>query len=227
MDEADLAVAAHRRKLWGRFFTAAQLAVPRTNPIDIWFDPIVPTPTPLTIRATAGFPVPDPANDVKLNLFLDVDSRRGWPLFDLPAPLIDARQWPLVQRLNAGTLVKTVQTLLVRAGLSVGASGIDGKYGNDTVAAVKSFRSARGLPVGEDVDADVWPLLVAPLIRRGAIEPAVGAVQQHFIDRGIPLTRDDNFGTRTQIAVMDLQSNFDLPANGDLDTPTWLALVGN
>lgn len=170
MDEANLAVAAHRRKLWGRFFSAAQLAVPRANPIDIWFDSAVPTPSQLSVRAPAGFPVPDPASDVKLNLFLEVDSRRDWPQFSLPAPLIDARQWPVVEKPNAGTIVKTLQTLLVKAGLSVGASGIDGKFGNDTVSAVKSFRATRGLPIGESVDADVWPVLVTPL-RRGANRP--------------------------------------------------------
>ena len=226
MDEANLAVAAHRRKLWGRFFSAAQLAVPRANPIDIWFDSAVPTPSQLSVRATAGFPVSDPASDVKLNFFLDVDSRRDSPQFSLPAMLIDAKQWPVVQKPNAGTIVKTLQTLLVKAELSVGASGIDGKFGNATVSAVETFSSTRGLPIGESVDADVWPVLVTPL-RRGANEAAVGAVQQHFIDRGVPLTRDNNFGPRTQIAVMDLQSDFDLPANGELDTQTWLALVGS
>jgi hypothetical protein len=224
MDEAGSAVSGFRRKLWGRFFAAADLDVPRANPIDIWFG--ATAPSGLGARATSGFPEPGAQNDVNLNLFFDVDSRRDWPVFAPIGRPIDAINWPEVKRHDTGSFVQTVQLLLLKQGISVGSFGPDGSFGNDTATAVTNFRAAHGLPSGETVDADVWPSLVVPL-RRGANEALVGSVQQHLIDQGVALSRDNDFGSRTQIAIMDLQSKMDLPANGDLDELSWRALVGS
>ena len=49
--------------------------------------------------------------------------------------------------LMSGTDVKNVQKALIAKGYSCGSSGADGKYGDDTVAAVKKFQKAKGLSV--------------------------------------------------------------------------------
>ena len=49
--------------------------------------------------------------------------------------------------LMSGTDVKNVQKALIAKGYSCGSSGTDGKYGDDTVAAVKKFQKAKGLSV--------------------------------------------------------------------------------
>ena len=55
--------------------------------------------------------------------------------------------------------VKSVQTALQSAGFSVGAKGIDGKYGPDTEAAVRQFQQSKGLKV----DGIVGPETAAAL----------------------------------------------------------------
>lgn len=47
----------------------------------------------------------------------------------------------------SSTEVKSLQTKLVKAGYSVGKSGVDGSYKNDTVNAVKQFQKKNGLSV--------------------------------------------------------------------------------
>jgi len=46
---------------------------------------------------------------------------------------------------DSGAAVKTMQSLLIAAGYSCGASGADGQFGNDTEKALKQFQSAQGL----------------------------------------------------------------------------------
>ena len=43
--------------------------------------------------------------------------------------------------------MKECQTLLEQHGYSVGSCGIDGKFGKDTLAAVKAFQNDHGLVV--------------------------------------------------------------------------------
>jgi lipoprotein-anchoring transpeptidase ErfK/SrfK len=56
-----------------------------------------------------------------------------------------------------GPAVLRAQILLARAKFSVGE--IDGRMGTNAVRAVAGFRTARGLPAGTSVDADVWKAL--------------------------------------------------------------------
>ena len=55
--------------------------------------------------------------------------------------------WPTLQRGSKGDYVKECQTLLEKAGYSVGPCGIDGDFGRATLAAVKAFQSDHGLVV--------------------------------------------------------------------------------
>ncbi|KUO21578.1 serine/threonine-protein kinase [Streptomyces dysideae] len=55
--------------------------------------------------------------------------------------------------------VVQVQCMLTKRGYSVGDSGVDGQFGNDTLKAVKQFQSAKGLDVDGDVGPNTWAAL--------------------------------------------------------------------
>ena len=57
------------------------------------------------------------------------------------------KTWPTLRRGSKGDSVKECQTLLEKAGYSVGPCGIDGDFGRATLAAVKAFQSDHGLVV--------------------------------------------------------------------------------
>ena len=61
---------------------------------------------------------------------------------------------------SKGEQVKTLQRLLVAAGFSVGASGVDGDFGNATYTAVITFQAKRGLEQDGIVGKATWSALL-------------------------------------------------------------------
>lgn len=61
---------------------------------------------------------------------------------------------------NKGTEVKTVQTLLKAKGYDLGKYGVDGDFGNATLAAVKKFQTDKNLTVDGIVGKDTWTALL-------------------------------------------------------------------
>ena len=57
------------------------------------------------------------------------------------------KNWPTLRRGSKGDSVRECQTLLEKAGYSVGSCGIDGDFGRATLAAVKAFQADHGLVV--------------------------------------------------------------------------------
>lgn len=66
-----------------------------------------------------------------------------------PKPVASSNVWETSARIKGMSkeTVKSIQTKLVKAGYSVGKSGVDGSYKNDTVNAVKEFQKKNGLTV--------------------------------------------------------------------------------
>ena len=58
---------------------------------------------------------------------------------------VECKDWPMLRKGSKGESVKELQEVLERKGYSVGACGIDGKFGKDTLAAVKAFQKDHGL----------------------------------------------------------------------------------
>ncbi|MGP4010186.1 protein kinase domain-containing protein [Streptomyces sp. 4N124] len=55
--------------------------------------------------------------------------------------------------------VTQVQCMLEKRGYSVGSAGVDGQFGDGTLAAVKQFQSAKGLDVDGEVGPNTWGAL--------------------------------------------------------------------
>ncbi len=60
---------------------------------------------------------------------------------------------------DRGKRVVQVQRMLTKRGYSVGRAGVDGQFGEDTVAAVRLFQSDKGLDVDGDVGPKTWAAL--------------------------------------------------------------------
>ncbi|MFF3641706.1 peptidoglycan-binding protein [Streptomyces sp. NPDC002564] len=60
---------------------------------------------------------------------------------------------------DRGDKVKEIQALLRYNGYDIGRSGIDGKFGDDTLKAVKKFQGSWGLPKDGIVGPATWGFL--------------------------------------------------------------------
>jgi hypothetical protein len=65
----------------------------------------------------------------------------------------------LTQYGNTGPRVKEVQCVLKARGYNIGPAGVDGIFGQDTLAAVKRFQSRHGLEVDGQVGVHTWAKL--------------------------------------------------------------------
>ncbi|WDZ82933.1 peptidoglycan-binding domain-containing protein [Micromonospora cathayae] len=130
--------------------------------------------------------------------------------------------WPAVRRGNTGVNVHTVQHLLTARGH---ATGIDGVFGSDTEAKVRSFQTAAGLTVTGVVDATTWPSLVVS-VRSGNTGQAVSGLQRQLNRHAYGLVVDGVFGGLTDSAVRDFQRQNGLTADGIAGVNTWRTLTG-
>jgi peptidoglycan hydrolase-like protein with peptidoglycan-binding domain len=177
-------------------------------------DGIFGTRTDLAVRAfqgSEGLPVDGLVND---DTFEALDTQT--------VPAIIARNG------DRGLLVIEVQSLLATAGFAPGP--VDGIFGSQTYAAVRSFQSANGLPVdgvvGEATFAalsgDSQRVVIAVFGSRG---PVVIEIQTLLSNAGFaPGPLDGIFGSLTQVAVRGFQASRGLPIDGVVDQATLNAL---
>ena len=66
---------------------------------------------------------------------------------------------PTLKKGASGSKVKELQKLLIDRGYSCGTKGADGKFGNDTLAAVKAFQKDNGLKADGVVGESTWEAL--------------------------------------------------------------------
>ena len=67
---------------------------------------------------------------------------------------------PTLKKGASGSSVKELQKLLIDKGYSCGSKGADGKFGNDTLAAVKAFQKDNGLKADGVVGSATWDALM-------------------------------------------------------------------
>jgi peptidoglycan hydrolase-like protein with peptidoglycan-binding domain len=133
--------------------------------------------------------------------------------------------------------VVLAQALLTAAG-AVGANGLplvpDGRFGEQTTHAIKSFQTTRGLDASGQLDAVTWNalMLLAPLATLLPLDPVPQgppiARAQSALNRigggpALPLT--SVLDAATSAALSAFQSARFLPPTGGLDPATWLALA--
>ncbi|GIH15276.1 hypothetical protein Raf01_34480 [Rugosimonospora africana] len=141
-----------------------------------------------------------------------------------PALAADAPPaWPTVSNGQQNVSVTTAQYLLRYKGSTISADGV---FGSQTLAAVKSFQTANGLPVDGVIGQDTWTKLVVPL-STGANNDAVRALQVQLNRYGYGLQVDGDFGSLTGAAVTKFKALFSLGTGTAVDATTWQWLVGS
>ena len=76
---------------------------------------------------------------------------------------------------SSGSAVTLLQTLLYTAGYDIGPTGVDGKFGANTQAAVQKFQSDHGLTVDGIVGPETAAALGLDLTTGGAASAATSA----------------------------------------------------
>jgi hypothetical protein len=126
---------------------------------------------------------------------------------------------------DRGSDVRALQGLLRQQ--SVSDLYISGIFDAPTVAAVRAFQTARGLPVTGMVDAGTWARLIVRL-DYGATGEAVKVVQRQLNEKrraGLPV--DGVLAGATATAVRSFQHHAGLTRSGIVDASTWRYLIGH
>jgi peptidoglycan hydrolase-like protein with peptidoglycan-binding domain len=129
--------------------------------------------------------------------------------------------WPTIQRGATGSTVRALQYLLAYRGASL---TVDGNFGANTEAAVRSFQSSHGLTADGVVGPQTWGALVVTL-SKGANNAAVKAVQTLLNAHGNTLTVDGDFGSATDTAIRSFQTAQHITVDGVVGPQTWQHLL--
>lgn len=126
---------------------------------------------------------------------------------------------------DRGDAVADVQRRLCALGFSVGPSGVDGVFAEETQNAVSTFQSQRNLVNTGVVDEETWRSLVEATVNLGDRllylrtpffhGDDVRELQERLNTLGFNCGAVDGvFGRMTERAVRDFQTNMGLPADG-------------
>jgi peptidoglycan hydrolase-like protein with peptidoglycan-binding domain/GH25 family lysozyme M1 (1,4-beta-N-acetylmuramidase) len=135
---------------------------------------------------------------------------------------------------DSGEDVRNLQNNLTKLGFSVGA--IDGVFGPQTKAAVKSFQSAKrstidGIAGPQTLGAIRTAMknlsqISKPTLKSGNSGSKVKALQQYLAKLGYsPGAIDGIFGSKTKQSVMAFQKTNSLTVDGIVGQETWLAIL--
>ena len=146
--------------------------------------------------------------------------------------------WPILNQngySSGDVTTRAVQYLLNAHGATL---AVDGIFGPQTAAAVRSFQRSHGLVVDGVVGDQTWPALLVT-VSRGSHGTAVKAVQEELNARVTPygyqnlqVAVDGRFGPMTDAAVRAFQALVQSPyygvlvVDGIVGHHTWYALIG-
>jgi len=132
---------------------------------------------------------------------------------------------------SSGESVRTLQQQLNSYGYNLTADGI---FGNNTLTAVKSIQTSKGLPADGIVGPQTWSALgtthssqsgtTTSTLRYGSTGGSVTLLQQKLNSFGYSFSADGVFGNNTLTAVKSFQSSRGLAADGIVGPQTWSAL---
>ncbi|PLS08010.1 peptidoglycan recognition protein family protein [Neobacillus cucumis] len=137
----------------------------------------------------------------------------------------------LLQLGDTGPDVKKLQQYLLKAGEKLPKYGVDGDFGKETEAAVRSFQSRHGLAVdgivGPKTKAKLEAVVNAAdrpypghLIKRGSKD----AANIKLIQKRVGVAPDGIFGPKTEAAVKAYQRSYGLAADGIVGPKTWAVM---
>lgn len=142
---------------------------------------------------------------------------------------------PTLRRGSHGPDVRRLQRILVMIKL-LDYEGIDGIFGPNTEAAVRSFQQGEGLTVDGVVGPQTWgalpPAPDTPQLARAAHGSEVTALQQGlrtYRGPGTPTdpgAADGSFGPHTESAVRAYQGDRGLAVDGIVGDRTWWVPAG-
>jgi peptidoglycan hydrolase-like protein with peptidoglycan-binding domain len=129
---------------------------------------------------------------------------------------------------QSGALVRTVQCLL--RGKGAWSGPVDGVYGARLGAAVRAYRTSRGLSAGTATTQATWVALLSqgsrPVLKRGSASTAVRRVQRALIAAdGADLAVTGVFGAATTTAVQRYQGAHGVARTGVVNPATWRRLT--
>jgi Rv2525c-like, glycoside hydrolase-like domain/Putative peptidoglycan binding domain len=132
-----------------------------------------------------------------------------------------------LRRGDQGAKVLAAQCLLISRGFHPGSTS--GTLDAGTAAAIKAFKTARGLASNSVLGRGGWTALLSaghtPFLKRGSTGAGVRKLQRSLTAAlGRPVTIDGTFAHSTRQAVVDYQSSRGLTVNGTVGPPTWSAL---
>jgi peptidoglycan hydrolase-like protein with peptidoglycan-binding domain len=144
-------------------------------------------------------------------------------------------QGPTLHQGSTGKDVRRLQRLFVMT-KELDYTGIDGIFGPQTDAVVRSFQQGNGLVVDGIVGPATWGKLPAdpntPLLQQGASGAVVTALQT-ALDKyaqangtADPGPADGSFGPQTKAAVEGYQANRGETADGVVGDRTWWVPAG-
>jgi len=129
----------------------------------------------------------------------------------------------LVQKGASGPNVEAIQYLLR---LNRQDIGVDGDFGDQTDAAVRSYQRTKGLTVDGVVGPQTWQALWVT-VKQGDQGDAVSAAQTLLAWHQQDIQVDGGFGDQTEAAVRAFQGAKGLTADGIVGPQTWTALVNS
>ena len=130
---------------------------------------------------------------------------------------------PVIKKGSKGDAVKKAQNALKARFYDPGP--VDGIFGPKMFKAVKWYQSDRGLTADGIVGPKTWARLNPPTVKKGSKGDAVRMLQQILTDFGYSSDAvDGDFGSKTEKAVKDFQTDFGLVVDGVVGPNTWAAL---
>lgn len=132
---------------------------------------------------------------------------------------------------DTGDDVRRLQRVFARAKV-MGSDAVDGVFGAQTEQAAKDFQQSNGLVVDGIVGPATWSHIhpyreASPTLQDGSLGPVV-AMLQGVLKTGMGYAGaiDGIFGTLTEAAVRQYQTDSGLPVTGIVDERTWMAPAG-
>lgn len=143
----------------------------------------------------------------------------------------------VIKRGSRGTAVEDIQRRLTYLGHTLGKTGVDGVFLEDTVVALTEFQQAMGLVPSGEVDALTWSVLVDSTFSFGdrtlyLRHPAfhgqdIVVLQTALNSLGFTAGKIDGiFGIFTEHAVIEFQKNLGLAPDGVVGFSTLSAIEG-